>query len=542
MKRVSTVSAHRQAALTIALSPVPTTRVGSLPADTPGSLRDLLVAVRHRRSPSSVVLLRSADDVGFGIAAAAIAALRPSQITTVEAATGAREDFTTASFSARYGAEVVKQFGGSVGVLATQSLLAGQRRASRKRPNARLERLAYLRPVVGSGLAIGGAFTHTYEVINALAKSGVVVDVRTNDRPLAGALAARSDGRFGVEVAEVPPWFRALPASVGGGADLTLLRTAVETASRSDLIYQRHSRFSVLGTLSARRTGTPLFLEYNGSENYFVTHWQQTPLQSRLAKLERLSLEAADRVFVVSEVIRDDLIESGYPDHKIVVNPNGVDPDRFDRGGGSQVRAELGIRPDEGLLGFIGSFGPWHGTTVLADAFERISELPDAPRLLVVGDGPMKDGFRSRLIQSVAWDRVIDRGRLDPTEIPAHLDACDVLLSPHCRIPGGRRFFGSPTKLFEYMAAGKAIVASDLEQIGDVLEDELSALLVVPDDPEALSAAILRCLREPELRQRLGFMARRRARERHSWARNAETIVSTYLAYAEDLQRRSCHR
>jgi len=96
--------------------------------------------------------------------------------------------------------------------------------------------------------------------------------------------------------------------------------------------------------------------------------------------------------------------------------------------------------------------------------------------------------------------------------------------------PDGTRFFGSPTKLFEYMAMGRGIVASRLEQIGDVLEDGATALLVPPGDDAALARAVVRLVDDAALRARLGAAARERALERHTWTANVRGVVERLRA------------
>jgi glycosyltransferase involved in cell wall biosynthesis len=109
--------------------------------------------------------------------------------------------------------------------------------------------------------------------------------------------------------------------------------------------------------------------------------------------------------------------------------------------------------------------------------------------------------------------------------MPDHLAACDVLVSPHGRQADGGEFFGSPTKLYEYMAVGRPIVASRLGQIAEVLEDQVTALLVEPDDPRALAEAIVRLVDDACLRRRLGCGARAAAEERHTWRQNAQRVI-----------------
>jgi glycosyltransferase involved in cell wall biosynthesis len=108
---------------------------------------------------------------------------------------------------------------------------------------------------------------------------------------------------------------------------------------------------------------------------------------------------------------------------------------------------------------------------------------------------------------------------------PAYLAACDVLVSPHVRNPDGTPFFGSPTKLFEYMAMGRGIVASRLDQIGEVLRHEETALLVEPGDAPALADALARLVADEALCRRLGEAARRDVLASHTWSAHTRRIV-----------------
>ena len=252
-----------------------------------------------------------------------------------------------------------------------------------------------------------------------------------------------------------------------------------------------------------------------------------------LERFERLNLDAAARIFVVSEVERCNLLRAGIGDEKIVVNPNGVDTEEFRPDiGGAAVRRELGVREDEVLAGFVGTFGPWHGVLTLAKA---ITLLPDdcGIRFLLVGAGRFRDEVE-RIVQSAGKaERVIFAGHVEHERVPALLDACDILLSPHVPLEDGSEFFGSPTKLFEYMAMGKGIIASRLGQIGQVLVDGETALLVEPGNAGQLADAVLCLGRSRELRESLGAAARVTAIAKHTWKDNAERVLNEYLSLAD---------
>ena len=108
---------------------------------------------------------------------------------------------------------------------------------------------------------------------------------------------------------------------------------------------------------------------------------------------------------------------------------------------------------------------------------------------------------------------------------PMHLAACDILVCPNLPNPDGTPFFGSPTKLFEYMAMGKAIVASDLDQIGDILEHKRTALMVKPGDVKSLVFALRELTDDEQQRKRLGQAARREVVAKYTWREHTRKII-----------------
>ncbi|HKS27610.1 MAG TPA: glycosyltransferase family 4 protein [Pyrinomonadaceae bacterium] len=390
--------------------------------------------------------------------------------------------------------------------------------------------IAYLRATPGAGTQFGGASSHINGFINAAIKEGARVSLISNDR-----IAGLDEERAALTVIEPEP-VGTTRAAFDLYNNLVFTRGAVSeiSASPPDFIYQRYSRFTWAGIEAALHTGRPLFLEYNGSEVWVGRHWDAAGMFTLLERVERLNLKAAARIFVVSEVERRNLLSAGVSDEKIVVNPNGVDAEKFrPHVGGEHVRKELGIRDDETLAGFVGTFGPWHGVMELARAAALIPE--DARlKFLLIGAGKLREEVERVVREAGVNERVHFAGVVEHERVPAYLDACDVLVSPHVPLQDGSEFFGSPTKLFEYMAMGKGIVASRLGQIGDVLKDEETALLVEPGDVSQLSEALLRLARSPELRERMGRAARARAVEHHTWTHNARRVLDAYRLYVEE--------
>jgi glycosyltransferase involved in cell wall biosynthesis len=141
------------------------------------------------------------------------------------------------------------------------------------------------------------------------------------------------------------------------------------------------------------------------------------------------------------------------------------------------------------------------------------ARCPNA-RLLLVGDGEDAPAVRAVLERHSVLNAVHFTGLVARGDAPRYMAAADVLVSPHANV---HRFIGSPIKLFEYMAAGKPIVATRVGQIEHVLVHEQTALLVAPEDPAAMADALERLHDERALRERLGRAAQIEALTRHSW-------------------------
>ncbi len=397
-------------------------------------------------------------------------------------------------------------------------------RATPKFTKTKTNRVVYLRATPGPGTQAGGAASHIKGVVEALIALGIEVEIVSNDE-----IAGFDRAKYRLTI--IPPEaVGATRALFDIHNNLVFTRAAVPLVEQAspDFIYQRYARFSWAGVVAAARVQRPLFLEYNGSEVWVGRHWDHVGSLDLLERYERLNLRAAARIFVVSGVERKNLEARGVPAAKILVNPNGVDTEVFRPGiGGADVRRELGIGESEVVAGFVGTFGPWHGVVQLAQAIKMVpAGVP--VRFLLVGSGSLH-GEVERILQAEgASRRVIFTGTVPHDRVPLLLDACDMLVSPHIPLADGSDFFGSPTKIFEYMAMGKGIVASRLGQIGEVLADDETALLVEPGNVEQLANAIVKLAQSPDLRTRLGAAARNIAMQKHTWTRNAERVLQAY--------------
>jgi glycosyltransferase involved in cell wall biosynthesis len=377
------------------------------------------------------------------------------------------------------------------------------------------------------GTYVGGSATHTTGVITGFMANGLDVRVLAAERP------AGIDGAAFSEVSVGRPY------QLVRGLSYTAYGERVVHAGRglqADFVYQRYTLGSSAGLELAERAGVPLVLEFNGSDVWVEEQWNSGRLRlaRTLSALERRNLMDASLVVVVSDVLREAVVEHGVPDERLLVNPNGVDVDRLAplRERSASEWRSAGGRPEAPTVGFIGTFGPWHGVRLLPDLVEAVAAVRPDARWIVIGGGWLHEEVSEEIERRGLADRVLLTGLIDHDEALRLLAASDVCVSPHVPNPDGSRFFGSPTKLFEYMGLGKAIVASDLEQIGEVIEDERTGLLSPPGDVDAAAAAILRLLDDPELRVRLGDAALAEARERYSWKAHTRRILDALAARA----------
>jgi glycosyltransferase involved in cell wall biosynthesis len=391
--------------------------------------------------------------------------------------------------------------------------------------------IGYLIPSPASVGSAGGAISHIRGFLYGLKAAGITCRVFSG--------TALAQDVFCNEI--VPPRSRAY--FFWGAVTLAynfVFARGVQRAlgqSRPHFFYQRHSAFSIAGALLSRRLKVPLILEYNGSEVWVADHWDPNPLRHWIGLSEEVTLRCAARIIVVSKVLRDDLVKRGIPADCIRVNPNAVDPDYFYPGRGRDSGREwLGVESDEVLIGFVGSFSLWHGIEVLQQAIIRLlgNVPPCRLRFILVGDGLLHGEMRSALASYEKTRQVIFTGPVPRDKVAEYLDASDILVSPHIPMPDGSRFFGSPTKLFEYMAMGKAIVASRLDQLAEVLNHDRTGWLVTPGDTEELANAILHLAMDPAKREALGSAARRAAVEHHCWSQNVAYALSDMPSPATD--------
>lgn len=419
--------------------------------------------------------------------------------------------------------------------------------------NKPLESLLYLRTdICAEELTAGGSVTHTLGVIDGFKNRGTKVIIASCAMPT--ILQEKYSNDFiRLKVSRIFIFLR---------WKLNYLRWRLESFfstfffARSlrlyfkknsfDLIYQRYSLLNATGVLLSVRYKIPLILEYNSSEvwqfdqlapkNWFKFNW--------LARLiEEINLEYAQTIVVVSQALKDDLVIKGFDSAKILVNPNGVDANLYDPekliDKRNQIRSELSIE-DRFVFGFVGTFSFWHGIETIADMIpDVIKKIPRA-HFLLIGDGILKPYIENEIKRTSSSSNVTLTGLVNAQIAREYLAACDAFLCPTQQMPDGTRFFGSPTKMFEYLSMGKPIIASNLEQITELMNPslinpqpgtklELENKLGILVDPKNLSgfidAAIILATASFTEIQMINKNSRDKAILNYSWQKNVDSII-----------------
>jgi glycosyltransferase involved in cell wall biosynthesis len=408
------------------------------------------------------------------------------------------------------------------------------------------QRVLYLRTDIGvQELKAGGSVAHTLGIIQGFIDLGY--DVVAASSAMISTLPL---SLHHIVPLRMPTWLNCLGfkivCMISNIIFFMQMRSTI-TTYQPLIVYQRYSLLNIVGVVLSKRYHIPLVLEFNGSEVWMDQHWSATRRYFRLRWLiswtENYNLMHATTIVVVSQVLKEQLCTQGIATDKIVVHPNGVNPQLFDAEKladiRNNVRTSLHLE-DSLVIGFIGTFSYWHGINVLAEIIPAAIKTWPHVQFLLIGDGPLRYSLQQAVQQeSLGAQRVHFLGTIAQEEARGYLAACDIFIAPTQPNPDGTRFFGSPTKLFEYMSLGKPIIASDIEQVAQVLSPAVRipnsdmnfspdalGILVAPDNMEGFVDAIaLVATLRPEQRLAMGTQARTKILAHYTWQHHVKAVI-----------------
>ena len=304
----------------------------------------------------------------------------------------------------------------------------------------------------------------------------------------------------------------ARPSSKRFGTRQTLPRLLLETWGRRPHVLHCHGAYPAgfVGAAFKRLTSTPLVIRPHGSD---ILSGEWIDRDPRLAERMRRALLTADAVVAQGDSLAQRLRTLGVPAGRLWVIHNGV----------RLADSEPGPPPHELSVLAMGSLTPKKGFDVLLQAFRLVRRRMPGARLTIAGDGPEGPQLAALASSLGIADAVAFPGLVTGKAKPALLAQTRVFVSSSRREP-----FANAN--LEAMAAGRPIVATRVGGNVEMVEDEVSGLLVEPEDPDGMAKAILRLLEDRERATLMGRAARRRA-EAFSW----DEMVNRYEALYREL-------
>ena len=301
------------------------------------------------------------------------------------------------------------------------------------------------------------------------------------------------------------------PAIKGGGLRFaTAVAAHVRRRRDVDLVFGR----DLFGTWLAARAGLPVRYEAHGVPPGSLNRWLFRAV-CRAPSFQGL--------VVITQGLLDDLRrERLFTGDRFVVAPDGADP--LPEPGPGELPPPIALRTERFNVGYVGHLYPGRGLSLIAELARRVPECD----FHVVGghDDAVADRRHRHASANLRF-----HGFLPPAELTRLYPHLDALLMPHQRKVGaqsGRSDISrwmSPMKLFEYMAAGKPILSSDLPVLREVLEHDRNALLLPPDGAGEWERALRRLLADPGLATRLGRAAADDLERHYTWSARARRVL-----------------
>ncbi len=290
-----------------------------------------------------------------------------------------------------------------------------------------------------------------------------------------------------------------------------------------DLIYERYAFLGLAAALASRAWKVPLALEVNyTSASDLAVRTRSRLLQPLTGYCERIVFGSASTLLPVSTALARELEARGCAKNSIHVSPNAVDLSYFRPGSGEgrEQGRETFRHPPDVVIGFVGSFAPWHRVDLLMDACRAVATAVRVNLgLMLVGEGGNRRELEARAGRVPENLEVVFPGFVPHNRLPGYIASMDIAVMPHSND------YGSPMKVFEYMAMERPVIAPGLGPLRDVVDHGREGFLFTPGNREELSALLLRLIKDPLARREMGRRARLRVERDHNWKNRCERIL-----------------
>jgi len=336
------------------------------------------------------------------------------------------------------------------------------------------------------------------------------------------------------------PYHRLLPWRLPGRADkaaglgLELAARLTEQIQPSVLHAASNYANAMIALGLRQRYGLPVVYEVRGfwEDTWLSRHPRgadlaRSELYRRSRDLETRCMLSADLVVTLGEAMRDEIIARGVPAEKILIVPNAVS-EEFLRPlpDATALRAELGIKPTERVLGVVSSLVPHEGIGTLLEATQLLRTRGLPVRALIVGDGPERAALQRQAADLGLGEAAIFTGRVPAAKVREFHALLDVFVVP--RTPDRVCQLVTPLKPVEAMASGLCVVTSEVKALAEIVKPDVTGALTIPEDPVALADSLELLVCSPDIRRKLGDNAREWVARDRTWAHNAARYRDAY--------------
>lgn len=314
------------------------------------------------------------------------------------------------------------------------------------------------------------------------------------------------------------------------------------SVKRPAVIHAASNHWNGLAAVTAaNRLGLPSVYEVRGlwevTRGSRNPEWAKGGMYRLIARMEADAARGATAVLTITNALRDEMIQRGVDGDKITVVPNGVDTRRFvPMSRDIQLAKTLGLE-GKTVIGYIGSVLDYEGLELLLEAAESLSMVRSDFHILIVGDGAELERFKALAIERGLTEVVTFTGRVPHADVERYYSIVDI--APFPRLPLPVCEMVSPLKPFEAMAMGKAVVASDVSALAEIVQDGKTGLLHKKGSAADLTRVLSRLLDEPELRSTLATNGLEWVRSERDWEIISRRVIAVYdgLLLPSDLVR-----
>ena len=348
----------------------------------------------------------------------------------------------------------------------------------------------------------------------------------------------RIDGRRLVELDGVP-YHRLLPWRMPGPAAFTNrgvdLSDRLTRQLRPAVLHAASNYANARLALALReRYGLPVVYEVRGFwEDTWLSRYPDaaeraaSELYQRNREVETRCILAADLVVTLGEAMRDEIAARGVPPEKIEMVPNAVSAEfLLPLPDATSLREELGIKPDEPVVGEVTSLVPHEGIGTLLEATAMLRARGVPARALIVGDGPERAALQRQAARAGLAGAAVFTGRVPAAKVRQFHALLDVFVVP--RTPDRVCQLVTPLKPVEAMASGLCVVTSEVKALTEIVKHEVTGMQTVPQDPVSLADCLEYLLYSPDIRRKLGDNAREWVARDRTWAHNAVRYRDAY--------------